>query len=446
MLRVSTAQVFNAGTAGMQRNQFDLFKVQNQLSTGRRVLTPQDDPVAAAEALILSQSKDVSAQYLRNQDDARSKLGLVEGQLSTLTDLLQNVRERLVQAGNTTLSDSDRSYIAKELEARFSELMGIANAQDGAGNYLFSGFMGATKPFVETASGAAYKGDNGERLLQVETTRQLPVSLSGAALFENIRDGNGTFSTSTHGNVLSPGANNAGTGVIDSGSVTDLERWRTGLKTGSLWADPLNAGQTEVRFSTDPVTNKLMYQLYDVSGATAQPMLLDASSASLPQEYVAGQNIDLRFDDGVGGITSLGAFVTVSGTPAAGDSFRIEPSVNRSLFATLRDAITTLATSINGSNTVTEYANDFANHLENIDQALENVSRQRSTVGSSLQELDSLTNAGEDKQLQYAGALSELQDLDYTEAITQLSRKQLQLEALQLAFKQTSQLSLFNIL
>ena len=139
-MRVSTSQIFDSGARGIGRNQSDLFKLQNQLSTGRKVLTPEDDPVAAAQALVLTQSKAVSSQFLKNQDDARGKLSIAETQVAAVGDLLQSVREKLVQAGSTVLSNSDRSSIAQELEGRFSELLGIANGQDGSGSYLFSGY------------------------------------------------------------------------------------------------------------------------------------------------------------------------------------------------------------------------------------------------------------------------------------------------------------------
>ena len=102
-MRISTSQIYDAGALNIQRNQSALYKLQNQLSTGRRVLTPEDDPVAAAQALIVTQSQAVNAQQVENQGNASSQLGLVDSQLSSLTDLLQNVRERVVQAGSTCL-------------------------------------------------------------------------------------------------------------------------------------------------------------------------------------------------------------------------------------------------------------------------------------------------------------------------------------------------------
>lgn len=424
-MRVSTSQIFDSGFKGISRNQYDLFKLQNQLSTGRKVLTPEDDPIASAQALVLTQSKEVSAQFLRNQEDAKGKLGVVEGSLEALGNLLQNVRERIVQAGNTTLSNADRSYIAQELEARFSELMGIANTQDGTGNYLFSGYQGAVTPFAMTATGAQYFGDDGQRLLQVDASRQLPTNVSGSELFEKIRNGNGAFVTATGGNGIGI---NQGSGVIDQGSITNQSSWNAAVNAGY--------GQLEIRFS--------------VAGGVTQYEIFDGGGTSLsgaPVNFVDGQSITLAKTTAPA--QDFGASVVITGQPANGDTFTISPSANQSIFATLRSTIDMLKTgvgSVAGGNSSTEFVNALAGNLKNIDQSLENVSRVRSTVGSGLKEIDALANAGEDKQLQYDSSLSALQDLDYAKAITEMSKKQLQLEAAQLSFKQTSQLSLFNIL
>lgn len=78
--------------------------------------------------------------------------------------------------------------------------------------------------------------------------------------------------------------------------------------------------------------------------------------------------------------------------------------------------------------------------------ALNNVSTVRASVGTRMQELNSLDNAGTSKNLQYSQTLSNLQDLDYTQALTDLSRQQTTLEAAQKSFAQTSSLSLFKFL
>ena len=417
MMRISTSQIFDSGVRGIGRNQVELSKLANQMATGRRVVTPEDDPIAASQALVLTQSKAVSEQYLKNQSDAQGKLSIVETQVASVGDLLQSVRARLVQAGSTTLSNSDRSFVAKELEADFSQLMGIANSKDAEGNYLFSGYQGAVKPFSLSASGAVYQGDDGQRLVQVSASRQLATNVSGKELFESISNGNGRFATSALGNT--------GSGIIDEGSVTDPAKWSAASAT--------YPGGVQIKFSvTGGVTN---YQLFDSTGTTAYGAV---------QPYTAGQLIQL--EKTTAPAADFGATVVVTGQPADGDSFAVKPSTDQSIFATLRSAINTLTTGIGGGSSSTEYSNKIAGSLTDIDQALENVYKVRSSVGASLNELDSLTESTGDMQLQYKTSLSALQDLDYTEAISEISKKQVQLEAAQLTFKQISQLSLFSIL
>lgn len=417
MMRISTSQIFDSGVRGIGRNQVELSKLANQMATGRRVVTPEDDPIAASQALVLTQSKAVSEQYLKNQSDAQGKLSIVETQVASVGDLLQSVRARLVEAGSTTLSNSDRSFIAKELEADFSQLMGIANSKDAEGNYLFSGYQGAVKPFSLSASGAVYQGDDGQRLVQVSASRQLATNVSGKELFESISNGNGRFATSALGNT--------GSGIIDEGSVTDPAKWSAASAT--------YPGGVQIKFSvTGGVTN---YQLFDATGTTAYGAV---------QPYTAGQSIQL--EKTTAPASDFGATVVVTGQPADGDSFAVKPSTDQSIFATLRSAINTLTTGISGGSTSTEYSNKIAGSLTDIDQALENVYKVRSSVGAGLNELNSLTESTEDMQLQYKTSLSALQDLDYTEAISEISKKQVQLEAAQLTFKQISQLSLFSIL
>lgn len=388
------------------------------------MLTPADDPIASAQALGVAQSKAVSEQFIKNQNDAKDKLSLAETHVASVGDLLQSVREKLVQAGNTTLTNSDRAYITQELEARYSELMGIANAQDGGGDYLFSGYQGAVKPFSATATGATYQGDAGKRLLQVDASRQMASNISGQELFESIRNGNGSFTTaaatSGTGTPL-----NTGSGIIDQGSVTNPSNWSAAMATH---------GGVQIKFSV--AAGVTSYQLFDASGTTPYTAV---------QPYTSGQSIKLE-DTQTATPADFGASVVVTGQPANGDEFTIAPSTNQSIFATLRNAINTLTSGIGGAYTSTEFSNRLADGLTDIDQALENVNKVRATAGANLNELDSLGNSAEDLQLQYATSLSALVDLDYAKAITEMSQKQMQLEAAQLSFKQTSQLSLFSIL
>lgn len=467
-MRISTNQIYDAGSQGIQQGQSSLYKLQNQLSTGRRVLTPQDDPVAASQVLIKTQSMEVNAQYIDNQGQAKHQLGLVDTQMTSLINALQNVRDRVVQAGNTTLNRSDRESIATELESRLSEIMGIANSDNGTGDYLFSGYSGRVLPFSVDATQAAispattspigYYGDAGQRQLQVSASRQMAVNVSGVELFQSIRNGNGTFVTGTGGNLatitpyvppappapaVQPTFNatatgkNQGTATVDEGSVMDL----------GLWNATVNPKSFMVRFAVTTIggVSTTTYCLYDNTNPAAP---VDLSGEQLP--YTPGQSIPLQKSALVPiaaptAAQDFGAKMVISGKPADGDSFTVKPSTSQSLFQTMQNLVGILRSPVGSTTyTTTQYSNELSAELTNVDQALDNVSRMQSIVGTRLQEIDSLGFAASDLAIQYKSDLSDLQDVDYAAAISDFIKQQTNLEAAQKSFSQVSGLSLFK--
>ena len=423
-MRVSTNQIFDNGAYGIQKSQSALFKLNNQISTGRRVLTPQDDPVAAARVLVVTQSQEVNQQHIDNQGQAKQQLALVESQLGSVVDLLNNVREKVIQAGNPTLIASDREAIAAEVEERLGELVGIANSDNGVGEYIFSGFRGNVKPFAIDASVAAkapattspfrYDGDSGERLLQVSSARQMSVSAAGDEVFMIPRQGNGTF-------VSQPGINNQGSALTDIGSVLDPGKWEQAINDNTV-GKPL-----EIRFQND-ANGRLQYGIFD-----------PVNNLSVLRNYVSGQKIPLVSANGV----DFGAQVTVTGQPKPGDTFTIKASERQSVFQTLQNVLGVLRNPQGGQ---TQYTGQLSAELANIDQAMANVSRIQSDIGARQQEIESLTETMSDLNVQYKSQISDLQDLDYAKAISDFIKQQTNLEAAQKSFAQISSLSLFKYL
>ncbi|SCZ85157.1 flagellar hook-associated protein FlgL [Nitrosomonas mobilis] len=399
MMRVSTNTLFDQGTKSMLQQQNSLFKLQQQISTGKRIVTPSDDPIGAARAHELTQAASLNAQYMENRQRAGDSLKLVDSTLGSVTNLIQNVQSLTVAVGNPTLSDSDRSNMAIELRGRFEELLGLANTTDDEGNYLFSGFQGKTQPFVQVAGGVQYAGDQGQRLAQVSASRQLSVSETGLAIFEQIKNGNGTFVTAATNT-------NNGSGVIGSGSVTD--------------AASLTGDDYKISFSvTGGVTT------FEVTNATPGTVL------SGP--YTSGEAIS--FD---------GLQFAIKGAPADGDTFTVQPSRHESLFTTIGNFIAALETPASGAAGNARLTNSMNSTLQNLDHALTNVLGTRAAAGARLQEVDALQQAGEDTAVQYQQSLSRLQDLDFAQAISDLTRQQALLEAAQQSFIRISGLSLFN--
>jgi flagellar hook-associated protein 3 FlgL len=392
-MRISTPQVYANGTNGLLRNQYDLYRLQNQLSTGRKVVTPADDPVAAAQALLTEQKKNVNAQFIDNQTNAATQLKELDSLMASVGEALIQSKARWVEAGNGAYGDDQLKSLAMDIRGKFAELLGIANNADANGLYRFAGYQGNTQPFAEQGGVVSYQGDSGARQLQVESSRFMDVNFSGRALFEAIPTGNGVF-------VVGADAGNTGSGVIDNGSVV-----------GSF-----DGHSYRITFTTP-------------SQYTVDDTFSGVTTTSGP------------FTHSGGAITLGGAQVAIGGAPAAGDSFTIEPSREESVFTTLNKFISALET---GDASSAEFQNTMYRVGASLDRGMQHVFDQRAVVGARMLELDNLTTLGNDLDVQYETQISGLVDLDYASAISNLAQKEMQLQAAQQSFVKITGLNLFN--
>lgn len=411
-MRISSSTLYDVNVAALNQQQSKMLHTQQQVSSGRRMLTAADDPAAAASALNLTQSDATNTQYAKNIDTAQNLVAMSESTLQAVTTFLQDVQTVAVTAGNTgTMTNADRSILGNDLQARLGELVGLANGTDGLGNYLFSGFQGKTQPFVSTPAGVQYMGDDGQRLSQVNATRQLASSDSGADIFMRIKNGNGTF-------VTQAAAANTGSGIASLGNVVD-----PALLTGHNYQMDFTVAAGVTTYTvTDQSTLPLPTQVLPPLPALGVP-------------YVSGQAIN--FD---------GMQLDIQGAPANGDQFTVVPSTNESVFKIISDLITTLNTPLIPGNaaSATQFSSNLNRALNGLDRSLSNVLTIRASMGSRLNELDAVRSIGEDLSLQYKQALSLLQDVDYNKAITDLTQQQTGLQAAQKSFLQVMNLSMFN--
>ncbi|MGY8832834.1 MAG: flagellar hook-associated protein FlgL, partial [Pseudomonadales bacterium] len=164
---------------------------QEQISSGNRILTPADDPVASVRLLQLEQQQAVLGQYKENLTAAKNSLTQEETTITSVVNVLQRIRELAVQAGGGALSGNDRRSIAKELSEREGELLNLMNSRNARGEYLFSGFLGKTEPFLRNPDGTySYQGDEGQRSLQVAGSSNVAINDNGKRLFEDVANAN----------------------------------------------------------------------------------------------------------------------------------------------------------------------------------------------------------------------------------------------------------------
>jgi flagellar hook-associated protein 3 FlgL len=416
-MRLSSNSIFLAGVSQLGTLQSAIAKTQNQLATNRRVVTAADDPIASARALEVTQSQSINTQFVTNRSNARASLSQVELALQGTTGLIQDVQDLATNAGNGTLSATDRNSLATELQGRLDDLLGLANSSDGAGGYLFSGYKSTTLPFTQTATGAQYNGDQGQRQLQVGSSRQVPISDSGSSVFENNVTGNGTFTTRQGTNV--GGGQNTGSGIVSTGAVTDA------------------AAVTGHKYT-------VAFQVTGTPAATTYTINDDTTGLPVPGPGVT----QVPFQSGQQ-ITFDGVAFDIKGAPADGDQFQVAPSQKQSIFTTITDLLAALKAGSGGgstSNASATLTNALNTAHDNLTSSLDNVLSVRASIGSRLKELDSLDSSGDDLNVQYEATLSNLTGLDLTKAISDYSQQQLTLDAAQKSFKVLSGLSLFNYL
>lgn len=403
-MRVSSNTIFDHGVSTMLARQQEVVTTQSHISTGRRVLTPSDDPVAASQMLDVSEAKAANKQFADNAATVKARLGQQEASLSAITRLIQDVRTLVVQSGSGALTPGDLKSIAEEVSGRYEELIGLANATDGSGEFLFAGFRTGTKPFAETSPGVvAYFGDEGRREVAVSTSRSIAVNDSGAEVLQRIKNGNGTFATAA-------AAGNAGTGVISPGSVVD----------------------------STALTNRDYSVVFTVSGSVTTYDVVDNTTAT-----TVSSNVPYVSD---GPITVAGMQFAIEGRPANGDRFSVQPSSNVSVFSTLAALRTALRSADQGDVANASLTNALNTANGNLTNALDRVLSVTASLGTRMRETDAVVATNEDLDLNYQARLSELGDLDYARAISDLNFQQMHLEAAQKSFMLITGLSLFKLL
>ena len=414
-MRISTLQAFNNGVAGLQRNYANVTRTQEQISTGNRILTPADDPVASVRLLQLEQQQNVLNQYAENLTAAKNSLTQEEVSLNSANTILQRVRELAVQAGNGALSSKDRASIAAELQEREDELLGLMNTRNARGEYLFAGFQGKTQPFVRQADGSyAYQGDEGQRKIQIASSLDIPISDNGKKTFVNITDAGRLQATPT--------------GALP------------GLRVGA----PLV--QDEVAFSGTPAFPP---GGIEIEFDTVNPQNYEIRSIAPPAVLGSGTlDSDLAKQDK---LVFRGVVVNFDGTPAGGELVQITPrqvggvDVQKQgvldTIAQLRQVLLQAPDSPEGNLQVRDAV---ALGLTNLDHAMVTLDSVRGEIGARLNIVETTQTDNEDVSLVNKSVQAQLRELDYAEALSRLSFESIVLEAAQQSYVKIAGMTLFS--
>lgn len=417
-MRISTLQAFNNGVAGLQRNYANAIRTQEQISTGNRILTPADDPVASVRLLQLDQQQNVLSQYNANLTAAKNSLTQEEVTLNSVNTVLQRVRELAVQAGNGGLSAEDRKSIAAELREREDELLSLMNTRNARGEYLFSGFQGKTQPFVRAADGSySYQGDEGQRKLQIASSLNIPISDSGKPIFENVINAGRYVSaldtTAQPGSTLSVSAPLVQDEVAVSGNP------------------PFPAAGVGVHFTSDTE-----YVVYDLASPLTLPIpdrsQSGAGLGAVDKESKTTEKLAFR-----------GVVIQFDGIPVGGETVEVQldPSAQKQ---GLLGTVSSLRMALESPSSNAQVRDAVAVALTNLDHGMASVDAARGNIGARLNVIETTQTDNEDVALVNKAVQAELRELDYAEALSRLSFQTILLEAAQQSYVKISGLNLFN--
>lgn len=185
-MRISTAMMYQQNMRGITNSQSEWLRYGEQMSTGKRVTKPSDDPIAASQAVVLSQAQAQNSQYALARTFATQKISLEENVLGQVTTAIQSAQERIVNAGNGTLSDDDRASLATDLEGIRNQILNLANSTDGNGRYIFAGYKTDSAPFSGGANSITYTGGSTSVTQSVDASRTMTVGHLGSQIFDKV--------------------------------------------------------------------------------------------------------------------------------------------------------------------------------------------------------------------------------------------------------------------
>ncbi|WEF26604.1 flagellar hook-associated protein FlgL [Klebsiella aerogenes] len=181
-MRMSTSMMYQQNMTGITGNQSLFMKAAEQLSTGKKVINPSDDPLAASRAVMLSQSQAENNQYTLARTFARQSVSMEETVLSGATSTISDIKALIVNAGGTE-SDNDRDSLATQLQGLKDQLLNQANSTDGNGRYLFGGYENDKPPFVDNGGTIGYQGGDKTVEQKVDANRTMTIGHTGNAVF-----------------------------------------------------------------------------------------------------------------------------------------------------------------------------------------------------------------------------------------------------------------------
>lgn len=405
-MRLSTNQIYDKGLSSVIDRQNKLVKVQDQIARETKILTPADDPAGKAQALALTDRIKQNEQFQKNSQLVLNDLSRQESVMKNISDSLFRAKELFVQAGNGTYDFQDRQSLALEITALRDNALDMMNAKNENGDFLFSGYQTEQMPFTFDAEAGVYqyRGDNGSKQVQITSSLQVQSSTSGAEAFQRTP----VQLTARAGNV-SGDFTGASTFIANREAFNQFHanNYDKQNPANNLYTVEFNAGGFEV---------------FD-----AQGNLQDAGV------YVAGEPVEFN---------GMQLFPQGNATDGSTIEFRLgQPQ--QSVATVLNDMVNALS---NPNLNADQLAQAIEFGLADLDSSENSLGSVRARTGSRMNSAETAIMTNTDFEIANQETRSRIQDVDYAEAMTELTKQDTALQAAQATFTRITRLSLFDYL
>ena len=410
--RLGTANMYDNALRNLGARQTGLSDLQENLTSGKRVVRASDDPVSAAQAeRALNRLSRIQTEQ-RALETQRNAITQGESSLGDAVNLLQSFRELVVNAGDATLTANDRATLANQLQGLREQLQTVANRTDTNGVPLLSALGSALAPFFgpqSTSPDYTFQGLPGQT---ASTGVTVPGALDGdsAFMFDPNRDGVYTAGVSAIPN----------TRQLTTTAITPTDR---SLITGDSYSIAFSA----VGPGATPGTSTATYTITNTrTNIASAPVTVPDYPTDKPVVISVTGVPGLKFD--------------ITGAPATGDAVTLAPSA--SLFSTLDSAINGIRNAPNNNGAIQAVGQALAN----IDVGMERVHNMRSYAGELMKRADRITGDQEKRSIQLEGDRSRAEDLDMIQGFSDFQNQQVGYEAALKSYAMVQKLSLFNFM
>lgn len=415
--RLGSANSYDLALNNLSNRQSALSSLQEHLTAGKKVVRASDDPTGAAQAERAITRMERIKTDQRALEAQRNSIASAESTLGSIHDALQNFRELVVSSGNATYTAADRQSKVLELTGLRDQIVAMANTKDSNGLPLFSALGSALAPFVGPNAGPqdyTFKGLPGQA---ASTELTIPYALDGASAFmhQSARDG-----------VYNVAVSNTATGAIPpsrtltTGSVTVTN---PALVNGSAYTISIGVVDTTTVPGTTTVT-------YDVTENPNVGGPYTGLTASFPSDKPGSITVSAM----------PGLSLTLSGTPAVGDTVKVDPSA--SIFSVLDNAIRDIGNATNSNAAIQA----VGQALNNLDIGMGRVSAVRGQAGDLLNRADRITDNQGKRSIQLEADRSRAEDIDMIQGLSDFENQHTAYQAALQTYAQIKKLSLFNFI